>query len=82
MRQKWPCGTALRQQQVDREETVSKFADELIASLKQAAAHAKGRKVRGMRVTKVELPDVRPSAGRCACRSSVSRPPIAFRFPP
>jgi hypothetical protein len=27
-----------------------KFADELIASLKQAAEHAKGRKVRGMRV--------------------------------
>ena len=27
---------------------MGKFANDLIASLKQAAAHAKGRKVRGM----------------------------------
>jgi hypothetical protein len=38
---------------------MSPFANELIASLKQAAAHAKGRKVRGMRVTTVEMPDVK-----------------------
>jgi putative transcriptional regulator len=38
---------------------MSKFGNELIASLKQAAAHAKGRKVRGMRVTTVEMPDVK-----------------------
>ena len=38
---------------------MGKFANELIASLKQAAAHAKGRKIRGMRVTTVEMPDVR-----------------------
>lgn len=30
---------------------MGKFANELIASMKQAVAHAKGRKVRGMRVT-------------------------------
>ena len=31
---------------------MSKFGKELITSLKQAAAHAKGRKVRGTRVTR------------------------------
>ena len=31
---------------------MGKFANDLIAGLKQAAAHAKGRKVRGMRVTR------------------------------
>jgi shikimate 5-dehydrogenase len=30
---------------------MSEFGDELIESLKQAVAHAKGRKVRGTRVT-------------------------------
>jgi hypothetical protein len=34
-----------------------KFGDELIVSLKQAVPHAKGRKVRGMRVTTVEKLD-------------------------
>ena len=38
---------------------MGKFADELIESLKQAAEHAKGGKVRGMRVTPIELPDVK-----------------------
>ena len=36
-----------------------KFGKELIASMKQAAVHAQGAKVRGMRVTAVELPDVK-----------------------
>ena len=38
---------------------MSKFGDELIVSMKQAAAHSSGRKPRGMRVTKLEVPDVK-----------------------
>ena len=38
---------------------MSKFADELIASMKQAAAHAGGQRMRGLRVTTVEVPDVK-----------------------
>jgi hypothetical protein len=37
-------------------ETMNKFGKELIASMRQAAAHADGRKVPGMRVTMVGLP--------------------------
>jgi putative transcriptional regulator len=38
---------------------MSKFGEELIASMKQAARHAQGTKMHGMRVTTVELPDVK-----------------------
>jgi hypothetical protein len=38
---------------------MGKFANDLIVSMKQALAHAKGRKVRDMRVTVVEMPDVK-----------------------
>ena len=38
---------------------MSRFGKELIESMHQAAAHAAGRKVKGMRVTTVELPDVK-----------------------
>ena len=38
---------------------MTKFGKELIDSMKQAAAHAGGRKVPGMRVTTVEIPDVK-----------------------
>ena len=38
---------------------MSRFGKELIESLQQAARHAAGKKVRGLRVSKVELPDVR-----------------------
>ena len=38
---------------------MGKFGEELIESLKQAAKHAKDKKVRGMRTTAVELPDVK-----------------------
>ena len=38
---------------------MAKFAKELITSLTQAAKHARGGKVKGMRVTAVELPDVK-----------------------
>jgi putative transcriptional regulator len=58
---------------------MGKFADDLIASMKQAAAHARGRKVRGMRVTKVELPDVK--ALRRSLRMSQHRFAAAFRIP-
>ncbi|MGO8868425.1 MAG: hypothetical protein ACLQME_18195 [Alphaproteobacteria bacterium] len=37
-------------------ETMGKFGKELIESMRQAAAHAGGRKVPGMRVTTVALP--------------------------
>lgn len=34
---------------------MSKFGKELIASMTQAAAHARGRKGKGLRITKVRL---------------------------
>jgi putative transcriptional regulator len=58
---------------------MGKFANELIASLTQAATYAAGRKVRGMRVTKVELPDVK--ALRRSLRIASLPRLIAFRFP-
>jgi putative transcriptional regulator len=68
-----------RQQQIDQAKIVGKLADELIARLKQAAAHAKGRKVRGMRVTKVELLDMK--AIRRSLRMSQQRFASAYRIP-
>jgi len=58
---------------------MSKFGRDLIASLKQAAAHAQGRKPRGMRVTVVEVPDVR--AIRRGLRMSQLRFASAYRIP-
>jgi len=58
---------------------MSKFGKELIASMKQAAAHAGGRKPRGMRVTKVELPDVK--AIRRSLRMSQELFSQAYRIP-
>src|ERR1044072_1368537 len=58
---------------------MGKFANELIASLKQAAAHAQGRKVRGTRVTTVEVPDVK--AIRRSLRMSQQRFASAYRIP-
>ena len=58
---------------------MSRLGKELIASMKQAAAHARGRKVRGMRVTKVEVPDVK--AIRRALRMSQQRFAAAYRIP-
>ncbi len=58
---------------------MSKFAKQLIASLEQAAAHAKGRKPRGMRVTTVEMPNVK--AIRRALRMSQHRFAMAYRIP-
>jgi putative transcriptional regulator len=58
---------------------MSRFGDELIASMTQAADHAKGRKVRGMRITTVQVPDVR--AIRRALRMSQHRFAAAYRIP-
>lgn len=58
---------------------MGKFAKELIASLGQAAAHARGRKVRGLRMTRVEIPDVR--AIRRGLRMSQNRFSTAYRIP-
>ena len=58
---------------------MSKFGKDLIESLTQAAAHARGRKVRGMRVTKVEMPDV--VAIRRSLRMSQHRFAAAYRIP-
>jgi putative transcriptional regulator len=55
------------------------FGRELIESLKQAATHASGRKVRGMRVTKVKPPDVK--AIRRALRMSQLRFATVYRIP-
>ena len=58
---------------------MGKFAKELVESLKQATAHAKGRKVKGMRVTRMEAPDVK--AIRRSLRMSQHRFAEAFRIP-
>jgi putative transcriptional regulator len=60
-------------------ENMSKFGDELIESLKQASAHARGRTVRGMRVTTVKVPNVR--AIRRALRMSQHRFAMVYRIP-
>ena len=58
---------------------MSKFGKELIESMEQAAQHARGKKPRGMRVTKVELPNVR--AIRRALRMSQHHFSEAYRIP-
>ena len=58
---------------------MSKFGDDLIASLSQAVAHARGRKTHGLRVTSVEAPDVK--AIRRSLRMSQHRFAAAFRIP-
>jgi putative transcriptional regulator len=59
--------------------TMGRFGKELIESLAQAAAHAEGRRLKGVRVTKVEVPDVR--AIRRALRMSQHRFAAAYRIP-
>lgn len=58
---------------------MSKFARELIESLQQAAAHAEGRRSKTVRVTKVEIPDVK--AIRRSLRMSQHRFSAAYRIP-
>lgn len=58
---------------------MGKFGKDLIESLQQAARHAAGKKLRGMRVTKVEVPDVK--AIRLALRMSQHHFAAAYRIP-
>jgi putative transcriptional regulator len=58
---------------------MGKFGKELIESLAQAAAHAQGRRVKGVRVTKVEIPDVK--AIRRSLHMSQHRFAAAYRIP-
>ena len=58
---------------------MSKFGRDLIASMRQAARHARGRHVAGMRVTVVEMPDVK--AIRRTLRMSQRRFAAAYRIP-
>jgi putative transcriptional regulator len=58
---------------------MSKFGKELIRSMRQAAAHAQGRAVRAMRVTALELPDVK--AIRKKLRMSQQDFALAYRIP-
>lgn len=58
---------------------MSKFGAELIESLKEAADHARGGKVPGMRVSKVELPDVK--AMRRKLRMSQDEFAAVYRIP-
>ena len=58
---------------------MGKFGSELIESMAQAAAHARGRRARGMRFTKVEVPDVKSI--RRSLRMSQRRFAAAYRIP-
>jgi putative transcriptional regulator len=58
---------------------MSKFGKDLIESMKQATRHARGGKVRGLRVTTVALPDVK--AIRKALRMSQHRFAVSYRIP-
>jgi putative transcriptional regulator len=58
---------------------MSNFGKELIESLTEAVAYAEGRNTSDMRVTTVELPDVR--AIRRGLHMSQNRFSLAFRIP-
>lgn len=58
---------------------MSKFGEDLVTSLGQAVDHARGKKVPGMRVSVVEVPDVR--AIRQALHMSQQRFSVTFRIP-
>jgi putative transcriptional regulator len=58
---------------------MGRFGEELVKSMKQAAAHASGRKVSGVRVTTVEIPDVK--AIRKALHMSQHRFAALYRIP-
>jgi putative transcriptional regulator len=69
----------LRDRQEKAQENMSKSGKELIESLQRAARHAAGKKVRGLRVSRVELPDVK--AIRLSLRMSQRHFAAAFRIP-
>jgi len=59
--------------------TMSKFGEELIKSMQQAATHVGGCRVSGMRVTTVKVPDVK--AIRKALHMSQHRFTASYRIP-
>jgi len=58
---------------------MGKFAKDLIESMQQAARHAAGTRVRGLRVSKIELPDVK--AIRLSLKMSQHHFAAAYRIP-
>ena len=58
---------------------MGKFGKELIESMQQAARHAAGKRVRGLRVSKVELPNVK--AIRLGLKMSQHHFAAAYRIP-
>jgi putative transcriptional regulator len=58
---------------------MTKFGRDLIESMSEAAAHARGERVPGLRLTTVEVPDVR--AIRQGLHMSQNRFSVAFRIP-
>jgi len=58
---------------------MSRFGKDLVESMSEAAAHARGERVPGMRLTAVEAPDVK--AIRQSLHMSQNRFSIAFRIP-
>lgn len=58
---------------------MGRFGEQLIESMRQAAAHSRGRKVPGMRVTTVRVPDVK--AIRKGLRMSQHRFAVTYRIP-
>ena len=58
---------------------MSRFGDELIESMTEATAHARGQSVAGLRMTTVELPDVK--AIRQSLHMSQHRFSSAYRIP-
>jgi putative transcriptional regulator len=62
-----------------KNKNMGKFAKELIESMQQAAKHAARKRVRGSRVSKVELPDVK--AIRLSLKMSQHHFAAAYRIP-
>jgi putative transcriptional regulator len=58
---------------------MGKFGKELIESMQKAAKHAAGKRVRELRVSKVELPDVK--AIRLSLKMSQHHFAAAYRIP-
>ena len=58
---------------------MSRFGKQLIESMKQAARHGKGEKLRGMRVTTVGMPDVKSI--RRKLRMSKQEFAVSYRIP-
>ena len=58
---------------------MSRFGKDLVESMSEAAAHARGERVPGMRLTAVEAPDVK--AIRQSLHMSQNRFSVAFRIP-